>query len=152
MYDDRAGAAPRGDLYILLEFVAICWPSAAQHCHLKGCSANAVTVIKKYIQTLYSTIYKQKWKMVRKSIKVMHSPPLQENEYPQQNLHEWIIKRETQQTSSPLNWNTFRSSLPPASGSKISSLTAPNQSDFAPTSPPTRCHSAPDPPIVCPLH
>lgn len=90
--------------------------------------------------------------MVRKSIKVMHSPPLQENEYPQQNLHEWIIKRETQQTSSPLNWNTFRSSLPPASGSKISSLTAPNQSDFAPTSPPTRCHSAPDPPIVCPLH
>lgn len=73
--------------------------------------------------------------MVRKSIKVMHSPPLQENEYPQQNLHEWIIKRETQQTSSPLNWNTFRSSLPPASGSKISSLTAPNQSDFAHTYP-----------------
>lgn len=59
-----------------------CWslsPSAGhlQHSTVisKGCSANAVTVIKKYIQTLYSTIYKQKWKMVRKSIKAMHSPP-----------------------------------------------------------------------------
>lgn len=59
------------------------------------------------------------------------SPPPQENNYPQQNLHEWVIKRETNQTSSPLNWTPFRSFLSLAPGSKISSLTALNQSDFA---------------------